>query len=55
MDVVGVLMFGLRFMFGSPSCLGWHPHLDGDFVVSADMGYVRGVEDEGKLGNHCWC
>ena len=61
MDVVGVLVFGLRFMFGSPSCLGWHPHLDGDFVVCADMGYVRGslqrvgVEDGGRLGNHCWC
>ena len=41
MDVVGVLMFGLRFMVGSPSGLGWHPHLDGDFIVSADMGYVR--------------
>ena len=60
-DVVGVLVFGLRFMFGSPSRLGWHPHFDGDFVVSADMGYVRGslqrvgVEDGGRLGNHCWC
>ena len=24
-------MFGLGFVFGSPSHLGWHPRLDGDF------------------------
>jgi len=27
--VVGVLTFGLVFMFGSQSHLGWHPCLDG--------------------------
>ena len=42
MDMVGVLAFWLGFMFGSPSHLGWHSHLDGDFIMSADMGYVRG-------------
>ena len=42
MDVVGVHTFGLRFVFGSPLCLGWRLHLDGDSIVSADMGYVRG-------------
>ena len=31
MDAVGVLVFGLGFVFGSPSHLGWHPRLDGDF------------------------
>ena len=42
MDVVGILAFGLGFVFDSPSGLGWHLHLDGDSVMSADMGYVRG-------------
>ena len=64
MDVVGVLAFWLGFVFGSPSCLGWRRHLDGDSIVSADMGYVCegqpagkrvGVEDGGRLGNHRWC
>ena len=31
MDVVGVLVFRLGFVFGSPLHLGWHPCLDGDF------------------------
>ena len=39
---VGVLTCGLGFVFGSPSRLGWRPHFDGDSVVSANMGYVRG-------------
>ena len=54
MDVVGVLTFGLRFVFGSPSHLGWHVHLDGDSIVSANMGYVRvslqGIEWEWRMG-----
>jgi len=63
-DVVGVLAFWLGFAFGSPSCLGWRRHLDGDSIVSADMGYVCegqpvgkrvGVEDGGRLGSHRWC
>ena len=41
MDVVGVLTFGVRFVFGSPSHLGRHLHLDGDSIVSANMGYAR--------------
>ena len=52
MDVVGVLAFGLGFVFGSPSRLGWCLHLDGDSVVSANMGYVRGAcrEESGDGG-----
>ena len=54
MDVVGVLTFGLRFVFGSPSHLGWHVHLDGDSIVSANMGYARvslqGREWEWRMG-----
>ncbi|EDQ99422.1 uncharacterized protein LACBIDRAFT_335070 [Laccaria bicolor S238N-H82] len=40
-DVVGVLAFGLVFVFGSRSHLGWRPCLGGFPVVSADMGCVR--------------
>ena len=52
MDVVGVLAFGLGFVFGSPSRLGWCLHLDGDSVMSANMGYVRGAcrEESGDGG-----
>ena len=51
--MVGVLAFGLGF--GSPSRLGWRPHLDGDSIMSADTGYARGslqeTEQEWRMGN----